>query len=370
MKQSVFLVTGGSGFIGSFFVLKHVARGDRVINLDRLTYSANPLNTKSIEGNPAYTFVHGDIGDESLVRSLLETHQPDCIVNFAAETHVDRSIADPDAFVRTNVVATSVLLRTVKDWWTQLPEGPTRNDFRFLHISTDEVYGTLGKGDKAFTENTPFAPNSPYSASKASGDHFVRAFHETYALPTIIINCSNNYGLRQFPEKLIPLMTLTALAGKALPVYGTGENIRDWLHVEDHIAAIDRVLTSGKTGSRYNVGGHSERTNIAVVTKICEILDELSPRDDAKSYKEQITFVADRPGHDLRYAIDCSKIERELCWTPRRSFEEGLRETVRWYLENPEWVESIRTGAYQTWLETNYAGRTSGDDAKTTGTKA
>ena len=350
------LVTGGAGFIGSCFVLQRIAAGDKVINLDKLTYSGNLMNLKDVESNPNYVFIHGDIGDEKLLRKVLPEYQPDAVVNFAAESHVDRSIVDPDSFVRTNVMGTSILLRCVKDWWNTL-EAEKKSAFRFHHISTDEVFGTLSMTDPAFTEETKFAPNSPYSASKASSDHFVRAFHETYGLPTVITNCSNNYGPRQFPEKLIPLMTLNAIQGKPLPIYGSGENIRDWLHVEDHCEAIYDVLTRGRVGETYNVGVRSERNNITIVTKICEILDELRPRKDGKSYKEQITHVADRLGHDLRYAIDCSKIERELGWTPKHKFEDGLRETIEWYLNNSEWVESIQTGEYKNWLKTNYGSR-------------
>ena len=350
------LVTGGAGFIGSCFVLQRIAAGDKVINLDKLTYSGNIGNLASLDGDAEHIFVRGDIGDALLVRQLLHHYQPDAVINFAAESHVDRSIHDPDAFVRTNVLGTCTLLRGVLEWWKELSE-ERRNAFRFLHVSTDEVYGTLRPGEPAFTETTPYAPNSPYSASKASSDHFVRAYHETYGLPTLITNCSNNYGPRQFPEKLIPLVILNALSGKPLPIYGTGENIRDWLHVEDHCEAIYDVLTRGRVGETYNVGGRSERNNITIVTKICEILDELRPRKDGKSYKKQITHVADRMGHDLRYAIDCSKIERELGWTPKHKFEDGLRETIEWYLNNSEWVESIQTGEYKNWLKTNYGSR-------------
>ena len=287
-----YLVTGGAGFIGSCFVLQRVKEGDSVINLDKLTYSGNLENLDAIKDAPNHVFIRGDIGDEQLVKDLLEKYQPDAVINFAAESHVDRSILDPDIFVKTNVLGTEVLLRVVKDWWKDLEEDRKRK-FRFHHISTDEVFGTLSMDDLAFTEETPFAPNSPYSASKASSDHFVRAYHETYGLPTVITNCSNNYGPRQFPEKLIPLMTLNALAGKPLPIYGTGENIRDWLHVEDHCDAIYEVLTKGRVGQTYNIGGRAERNNLFIVNKICEILDEIKPRSDGKSFKEQITFVKD-----------------------------------------------------------------------------
>lgn len=350
------LVTGGSGFIGSCFVLQRIAAGDKILNLDKLTYSGNLMNLLEVSDNPNYTFVRGDIGDEGLINRLLREFEPDAVVNFAAESHVDRSIVDPDSFVRTNVMGTSVLLRCVKDWWMTLSE-EAKQAFRFHHISTDEVFGTLSMTDPAFTEETPFAPNSPYSASKASSDHFVRAFHETFGLPTVITNCSNNYGPRQFPEKLIPLVTLNAVQGKVLPIYGTGENIRDWLHVEDHCEAIYEVLTRGRIGETYNIGGRSERNNLTIVHSICEILDAVQPRNDGKSYKEQITFVKDRPGHDLRYAINCSKIEKELGWVPRHSFEEGLKETVMWYLSNDEWVRQVQSGEYRQWIETNYAER-------------
>lgn len=354
--KSTYLVTGGAGFIGSCFVLQRVKAGDNVINLDKLTYSGNLENLDEIKNASNYIFVKGDIGGEQLVRKLLEEYQPDAVINFAAESHVDRSILDPDVFVKTNVLGTEVLLRLVKDWWKNLGE-EKKNKFRFHHISTDEVFGTLSMDDPAFTEETPFAPNSPYSASKASSDHFVRAYHETYGLPTVITNCSNNYGPRQFPEKLIPLMTLNALAGKPLPIYGTGENIRDWLHVEDHCDAIYEVLTKGRVGQTYNIGGRAERNNLFIVNKICEILDEIKPRSDGKSYKEQITFVKDRLGHDLRYAINCSKIEKELGWNPKHNFEDGLKETIQWYLNNEDWVKNIQSGEYQKWIEKNYKER-------------
>lgn len=355
-RNNTLLVTGGAGFIGSCFVLNVIDKGLHVINLDKLTYSGNLENLKTVVSNPNHIFVKGDIGDSNLVRGLLEKYKPSAVVNFAAESHVDRSIVDPDIFVRTNVLGTEILLRTVTEWWSNLSIAK-KDKFRFHHISTDEVFGTLKLSDPAFTEETPFAPNSPYSASKASSDHFVRAFNETFGLPTVITNCSNNYGPRQFPEKLIPLMTLNAVSGKKLPIYGTGENIRDWLHVEDHCEAIYEVLTKGKVGETYNIGGKSERTNLFIVNKICSILDEIRPREDGKSYKEQITYVNDRLGHDFRYAINCSKIERELGWTPRHTFEEGIKETIQWYLENPSWVESIKTGEYRKWLEVNYRGR-------------
>lgn len=350
------LVTGGAGFIGSCFVLQRIKAGDQILNLDKLTYSGNLMNLSAVENNPLYTFQQGDIGDVNLISNLLNEFMPDAIVNFAAETHVDRSIVDPDAVVKTNVMGTSVLLRCTKEWWNKLPV-EKRQSFRFHHISTDEVFGTLSMTDPAFTEETPFAPNSPYSASKASSDHFVRAFHETYGLPTVITNCSNNYGPRQFPEKLIPLMTLNALKGLPLPVYGTGANIRDWLHVEDHCEAIYAVLTRGKVGETYNIGGNSERNNLTIVNAICDVLDELRPRADKHSYKAQITFVKDRPGHDLRYAINATKMKNELGWTPRHHFESGLKETIQWYLENEEWVQKVQSGEYQNWLNTNYKER-------------
>ena len=349
------LVTGGAGFIGSCYVLKARRNGIRVVNLDKLTYSGNPDNLAALAGDPDHVFVHGDIGDTDLVIRLLKQYQPDAVINFAAESHVDRSILDPDAFIRTNVLGTCSLLRAVKDWWSTLPENQ-KTAFRFLHISTDEVYGSLRPEDPAFSESTPYAPNSPYSASKASSDHFARAFYETYGLPVLITNCSNNYGPRQFPEKLIPLMILNALAGRPLPVYGTGGNIRDWLHVEDHCAAVARVLEAGRPGRSYNIGGRSERSNIDVVRTICTILDELAPAATG-SHADAITFVADRSGHDFRYAIDCSRIESELGWHPAVSFKEGLRDTVRWYLENSAWTERVQTGAYRQWIAENYGNR-------------
>lgn len=349
------LVTGGAGFIGSCYVLARCAAGDRVIDLDKLTYSGNPGNLVSLSGDPKHVFVRGDIGNAELVEHLLHTYEPDAVVNFAAESHVDRSILDPDAFVRTNVLGTCTLLRTAYTWWKALPEA-RKDAFRFLHVSTDEVFGALHPGDAAFTEETPYSPNSPYSASKASSDHFVRAYHETYGFPTLITNCSNNYGPRQFPEKLIPLVTLNALARKTLPVYGTGSNIRDWLHVEDHCAAIQRVLEAGRTGQTYNIGGNSERTNLEVVHGICAVLDALVPSQEGP-YADLVKFVTDRPGHDFRYAINCSKLSSELGWKPTHTFEAGLRDTVKWYLDNGEWVENVQSGDYRNWMQTNYAGR-------------
>lgn len=352
------IVTGGAGFIGSCYVLKAREIGIQVINLDKLTYSGNMDNLASLKDDPNHIFVHGDIGNYELVRHLLSFYSPDAVVNFAAESHVDRSILDPESFVRTNVLGTCSLLRAVLDYWRTLPESEGARDlFRFLHISTDEVFGSLGKDDPPFQETTPYAPNSPYSASKASGDHFVRAFHETYGLPTLITNCSNNYGPRQFPEKFIPLLTLNALAGKELPVYGQGENIRDWLHVEDHCAAAALVLEKGRPGQTYNIGGHSELSNIEVTQLICSILDELKPNPDGSSYTKQIRFVADRPGHDFRYAINTEKIALEMDWMPTKLFTQGLRETIMWYLRNEEWVKNVQSGAYAHWVDQNYAHR-------------
>lgn len=350
------LVTGGAGFIGSCFILLCRANNAAsVVNLDLLTYSGNPENLSALERDPAYSFVRGDINDAALVRGILAERAPDAIVNFAAETHVDRSILDPGAFARSNVLGVCTLLSETTAWWKTLPE-ERRKAFRFLHISTDEVFGSLGPNDPAFTETTPYAPNSPYSASKASSDHFVRAFHETYGLPTLITNCSNNYGPRQFPEKLIPVTILNALARKPLPVYGDGKNIRDWLFVEDHCRAVSLVLEKGAPGQTYAVGGNSEKTNIDMVRTICAILDELRPHPDGP-YAELITFVKDRPGHDFRYAVNTDKIRRELGWSPARRFEEGLKDTVRWYLDNPQWVRNVQSGEYKRWMETNYGER-------------
>ncbi|WP_297218039.1 dTDP-glucose 4,6-dehydratase [uncultured Desulfovibrio sp.] len=350
------LITGGAGFIGSCYVLQARQRGERVINLDKLTYAGNLENLATLHDDAAHIFVHGDMGNAELVRWLLRHYQPDAVLNFAAESHVDRSILDPEAFVRTNVLGTASLLRVVTTWWQSLP--PLQQQaFRFLHVSTDEVFGTLREDDPAFQETTPYRPNSPYAASKAASDHLVRAFHETYGLPVLLTNCSNNYGPRQFPEKLIPLMLLHALDGRPLPVYGTGRNIRDWLHVEDHCLAIARVLEAGRPGQSYNIGGRSERSNLDVVRQICQILDDVRPRRSG-SYADLITFVADRPGHDFRYAIDCSKIEAELGWRPRHDFASGLRETIAWYLNNAEWTEHVRSGAYREWMQRNYASRT------------
>ncbi len=350
------LVTGGAGFIGTNFVLDWIrATGEPVVNLDALTYAGNRRSLSSLDGDSRHVFVHGDICDRALVDRLLATHRPRAIVHFAAESHVDRSIHGPGAFVRTNVEGTFTLLEGARAWWSSLPSGE-REEFRFLHVSTDEVYGSLGPDDPAFSETTPYAPNSPYSASKAASDHLVRAWHHTYGLPVLTTNCSNNYGPYQFPEKLIPLMIVNALAGKPLPLYGDGLNVRDWLYVGDHCSAIREVLARGRPGETYNVGGNSERTNLEIVRAVCALLDELRP-DPAGARERLITFVADRPGHDRRYAIDARKLERELGWTPRESFESGLARTVRWYLDNEAWVRDVQSGAYRQWVEANYGTR-------------
>lgn len=354
--RDTLLVTGGAGFIGSNFVLGCAkCSPSSVLNLDLLTYAGNPANLAELDGNGRYTFVRGDICDAELVARLLREHRPRAVVHFAAESHVDRSIASPEAFIRTNVHGTFTLLEQARTYWNELHEAD-RAAFRFLHVSTDEVYGTLGSDDPAFCETTPYAPNSPYSASKAGSDHLVRAYFHTYKMPVVTTNCSNNYGPFQFPEKLIPLIILNAVEGKPLPVYGDGRNVRDWLFVEDHCAAIRTVLEKGKPGETYNIGGNSERANIDVVTAICDLVDELRPWP-GRSRRDLITYVADRPGHDRRYAIDASKIQRELGWQPAERFESGLRKTVLWYLDHPQWVESVRTGAYREWIEQNYAER-------------
>ncbi|USI99208.1 dTDP-glucose 4,6-dehydratase [Xanthomonas prunicola] len=343
--MATWLVTGGAGFIGGNFVLEAVARGIRVVNLDALTYAGNLNTLASLEGNPDHVFVKGDIGDGALVASLLQKYQPEAVLNFAAESHVDRSIEGPGAFIQTNVVGTLALLEAVRDYWKALPAA--RSDaFRFLHVSTDEVYGTLGETGK-FTETTPYAPNSPYSASKAASDHLVRAFHHTYGLPVLTTNCSNNYGPYHFPEKLIPLVIAKALAGEPLPVYGDGKQVRDWLFVSDHCEAIRTVLAKGKVGETYNVGGNSERQNIEVVQAICALLDQHRPRDDGKPRASQITYVTDRPGHDRRYAIDASKLKNELGWEPAYTFEQGIAQTVQWYLTNQTWVQGVLDGSYR-----------------------
>ncbi len=345
------LVTGGAGFIGANFVLDWIAAGlDPVVNLDKLTYAGNLGNLAALEGDARHTFVRGDIGDSSLVETLLTRHRPRAIVNFAAESHVDRSIHGPADFIATNVVGTFALLQTVRAWWSTLPN-PERSAFRFLHVSTDEVYGSLGPGDPAFSECTPYAPNSPYSASKAASDHLVRAWHHTYGLPVVTTNCSNNYGPRQFPEKLIPLMIVNALSGKPLPVYGDGGNVRDWLYVGDHCAAIRATLAGGRPGATYTVGGNAEMTNLDVVRTVCGILAELRPGRD---YASQIAFVTDRPGHDRRYAIDASTIRRELRWAPTETFATGMRKTIEWYLDNGAWLASVTSGEYQRWIARNY----------------
>jgi dTDP-glucose 4,6-dehydratase len=348
------LVTGGAGFIGSTFVHQWLAtERAAVINLDALTYAGNPHNLDSLVNNPAHIFVHGDITESSLLSDLLNQHRPRAIVHFAAESHVDRSIHAPEEFVRTNVLGTFQLLHAARRYWQEMGSDEQRA-FRFLHVSTDEVYGSLAPTDPAFSETTRYSPNSPYSASKAASDHLVRAYHHTYGLPTLITNCSNNYGPRQFPEKLIPLMIINALNGKPLPVYGDGLNVRDWLYVEDHCEAIRTVLANGRAGETYNIGGRSEKTNMEVINTVCSVLEREVPGRD---YRSLITFVADRPGHDRRYAIDSAKIERELGWRPKESFETGIRKTVRWYLDHLGWVENVTSGAYQQWVAVNYATR-------------
>lgn len=343
--MQTWLVTGGAGFIGGNFVLGAVSDGIRIVNLDALTYAGNLDTLSSLDGNPGHAFVHGDIGDRALVAKLLAEHRPDAIVNFAAESHVDRSIDGPAAFVQTNVVATLALLEAARDYWKGL-EGAAKDGFRFLHVSTDEVYGSLGDSGK-FSEETAYAPNSPYSASKAASDHLVRAFHHTYGLPVLTTNCSNNYGPYQFPEKLIPLVIAKAIAGEPLPIYGDGKNVRDWLYVGDHCAAIRAVLARGRVGETYNVGGDAERQNIEVVNVICALLDERRPRDDGKPRNSQITYVKDRPGHDRRYAIDASKLHNELGWKPAHTFEQGIADTVDWYLDRQNWVQRVLDGSYR-----------------------
>ena len=348
------VVTGGAGFIGSNFVLQWLANSRTpLVNFDALTYAGNAENLDTLKGDSRYRFVHGDICDVDRVAELFREHRPKAIMHFAAESHVDRSIADPGAFMRTNVQGTFTLLEQAKGYWLQL-DAAGREAFRFLHVSTDEVYGTLGPEDAAFSETTAYAPNSPYAASKAASDHLVRAYYHTYGFPVLTTNCSNNYGPYQFPEKLIPLMILNALEGKPLPVYGDGGNVRDWLFVEDHCAAIRTALESGRVGETYNIGGNSERKNIDVVTTICDLVDELRPDPTIGSRRKLLTFVADRPGHDRRYAIDATKIERELGWRPAEGFESGLRKTVAWYLQNTAWVENVRTGSYKDWIRRNY----------------
>jgi len=349
------LVTGGAGFIGSNFVLEWFRhQNETVINVDKLTYAGNLENLASLHGDMRHQFVRGDIGDSILMTRLLAQYTPRAVINFAAESHVDRSIHGPEEFVQTNIVATFRLLETVRRYWDGLSEDD-RALFRFLHVSTDEVYGSLEPAEPAFTEDRRYEPNSPYSASKAASDHLVRAYHHTYSLPVLTTNCSNNYGPFQFPEKLIPLLIHNALTGKSLPIYGDGQQVRDWLYVEDHCRAIRQVLEAGQIGETYNVGGGNQKTNLDVVHTLCGILDELRPRNDGKSYKEQITFVKDRPGHDRRYAIDATKIWRELAWKPTETFETGMRKTVCWYLNNQSWVENVASGAYLSWIEKQYS---------------
>jgi dTDP-glucose 4,6-dehydratase len=349
------LITGAAGFIGANFVLDWLAQSDEpVVNLDKLTYAGNLETLASLQGDARHIFVQGDIGDAELVASLLARYRPRAVINFAAESHVDRSIHSPEDFIQTNIVGTFRLLEAVRAYWSGLPSDE-KSAFRFLHVSTDEVYGSLGASDPAFTETHRYEPNSPYSASKAASDHLVRAYHHTYGLPVLTTNCSNNYGPYHFPEKLIPLMIVNALAGKALPVYGDGMQVRDWLYVKDHCSAIRRVLEAGRLGEVYNVGGWNEKPNIEIVKTVCALLDELRPRLDASSYSTQISYVKDRPGHDRRYAIDASKIERELGWKPAETFESGIRKTVQWYLANPEWVAHVQSGAYRDWVQTQYA---------------
>ena len=352
--ENTILVTGGAGFIGSNFILQRIEQDPAsIVNLDKLTYAGNLRNLETITSQKRYEFVHADVADRSLVRGLLERHQPRAIVHFAAESHVDRSISGPDAFVRTNVDGTFALLEEVRTYWGGLG-GQDSSAFRFLHVSTDEVYGSLGAEDPPFSEKTPYAPNSPYAASKAASDHFVRAYHHTYGLPTLTTNCSNNYGRFQFPEKLIPLIILNARDGKPLPVYGDGQNVRDWLYVEDHCEAIATVLGRGRVGQTYNIGGWNEKRNIDIVETICDIVDEMAGTRDFPR-RSLVTFVKDRPGHDRRYAMDATKIERELGWRPTETFETGIRKTVRWYLEHEEWVRDVTSGSYRQWIETHYS---------------
>ncbi len=357
------LITGGAGFIGGNFVLDWLAASQEpVINLDKLTYAGNLDTLKSLQDEAKHTFVQGDIGDNALVSRLLAQHQPRAVINFAAESHVDRSIHGPGDFVQTNIVGTFNLLEAVRGYWDGLASGdrdggvaPTKGGFRFLHVSTDEVYGSLGPGDAAFTETHRYEPNSPYSASKAASDHLVRAWHHTYGLPVITTNCSNNYGPYHFPEKLIPLMIVNALAGKPLPIYGDGMQVRDWLYVKDHCSAIRRVVEAGRVGETYNVGGWNEKPNIEIVQSVCALLDELRPKADGSSYQTQITYVKDRPGHDRRYAIDARKLEQELGWKPAETFGSGIRKTVQWYLANPQWVANVQSGAYRDWVQQHYS---------------
>lgn len=348
------LITGGAGFIGSNFVLEWLRDTDEpVVNLDKLTYAGNPANLAALRGDARHVFAQGDIGDTALVERLLAAHRPRAVINFAAESHVDRSIHGPGEFIQTNVVGTFRLLEAVRQYWQALA-APEKEAFRFLHVSTDEVYGTLAPDAPAFTEDHPIEPNSPYSASKAASDHLVRAWHHTYGLPVLTTNCSNNYGPHHFPEKLIPLVIVNALAGKPLPIYGDGMQVRDWLYVADHCSAIRRVLAAGRPGETYNIGGGSEMPNIEIVRTVCALLDALRPRADGQRYDSQITYVPDRPGHDRRYAIDARKIERELGWRPAETFATGIRKTVQWYLAHPDWVAQVQSGAYRDWVATQY----------------
>ncbi len=348
------LVTGGAGFIGSNFVIDWLAQSDEpIINLDLLTYAGNLGNLSALEKDSRHIFVRGDIGDQALIIKILGQYKPRAIINFAAESHVDRSIHGPEDFINTNVVGTFHLLESVRGFWGGLSQ-QEKNNFRFLHVSTDEVYGSLKKEDPAFTEENRYAPNSPYSASKAASDHLVRAYFHTYGMPVLTTNCSNNYGPYQFPEKLIPLMIVNALSGKPLPVYGDGQQIRDWLYVKDHCSAIRCVLEKGTLGEVYNIGGWNEKANIEIVSNICDLLDTLKPLDNKKSYRDQISFVTDRPGHDRRYAIDATKIERELGWRPSETFETGIKKTIDWYLENWQWVEGVLNGEYRDWVKRHY----------------
>jgi dTDP-glucose 4,6-dehydratase len=363
-QEACVLVTGGAGFIGSNFVLDWIAAGSGpVVNLDALTYAGNLENLISVQGDPGYTFVHGNICDAELVAGILEEHRPRAMVHFAAESHVDRSIVGPEAFLRTNIDGTFTLLQAARAYYDSL-QGEEKERFRFVHVSTDEVYGTLTPEAPAFHEETPYAPNSPYAASKAASDHLVRAWVHTYGLPAIITNCSNNYGRYQFPEKLIPLMIANALAGKALPVYGDGQQVRDWLYVGDHASALRVVLERGRVGETYNVGGGNQRTNLEVVTTLCALLDELVPESKFKPHLQLVKYVTDRPGHDRRYAIDARKLEGELGWHAQESFETGLRKTVQWYLANATWVNDVTSGAYQQWVKKNYGDRGTGEASR------
>lgn len=350
-------VTGGAGFIGANFVLDWLRGHDEpIVNIDALTYAGNRESLKSVDADSRHIFAHTDIADSQTIAALLSLHQPRAILNFAAESHVDRSIHGPEDFIQTNIVGTFRLLESVRAYWGSLP-ADAKNKFRFLHVSTDEVYGSLAKDDPAFTETHRYEPNSPYSASKAASDHLVRSYHHTYGLPVLTTNCSNNYGPYHFPEKLIPLMIVNSLAGKPLPIYGDGQQIRDWLYVKDHCSAIRRVLEAGRVGEVYNVGGWNEKPNLEIVETICTLLDDLRPRSDGRKYREQMQYVTDRPGHDRRYAIDASKIERELGWRPSETFDTGIRKTVQWYLENQDWVANVQSGSYRQWVEKNYSKR-------------